>query len=99
MTAKTILITGASGNLGRKLSQHLAGRYALRLLDRTARQPEVVTADLSVWEPGWVELFQGVDAVVHLAANPTAELPVGRPGRTEYRCPDQCLCRRRAKPV
>ncbi len=74
MTTKTVLITGASGNLGRKLAQHLADRYTLRLLDRTARHADVVAADLSIWDKSWVELFQGVDAVVHLAADPTAEV-------------------------
>ncbi len=73
MTAKTVLITGASGNLGHKLAQHLAGRYTLRLLDRTAHHADVVAGDLSIWDKAWVDLFQGVDAVVHLAADPTAE--------------------------
>ncbi|CAN5806294.1 NAD(P)-dependent oxidoreductase [soil metagenome] len=73
MSEKIVLITGASGNLGRKLAQHLAGRYTLRLLDRVARHSDVVAADLSSWDKNWVDLFQGVDAVVHLAADPTAE--------------------------
>ena len=30
---RTVLITGAAGNLGGKLRHHLEGRYALRLLD------------------------------------------------------------------
>jgi nucleoside-diphosphate-sugar epimerase len=35
---KTVLITGASGNLGNKLRRHLQGRYTLRLLDRKPKR-------------------------------------------------------------
>jgi uronate dehydrogenase len=52
----------------------LEGRFPLRLLDRDPRgDADIVTADLSRWEPGWRELFRGVDTVVHLAADPTAD--------------------------
>jgi uronate dehydrogenase len=69
----SILITGASGNLGSKLRQHLHGRYDLRLIDRNAAgDSAVVEADLSHWNPKWTSLFQGCQAVVHLAADPTA---------------------------
>jgi len=43
--AKTVLITGAAGNLGTRLREHLKGRYDLRLLDidprgtKTLRRP------------------------------------------------------------
>jgi uronate dehydrogenase len=77
--AKTILITGASGNLGSKLSRHLSGGGTdlslspLRLLDIDPRgNPAVIQADLSQWDPAWVDRFRGVDAVVHLAADPLA---------------------------
>ncbi len=73
MAVKTVLITGASGNLGAKLRRHLEGRYELRLLDLDPRgDAGLVRADLSHWEPDWVERFRGADAVVHLAADPTA---------------------------
>ena len=69
---KTVLITGAGGNLGRKLWCHLQGRYHLRLLDRQARgQAEIIEADLSIWDESWVQQFAGVDTVVHLAADPS----------------------------
>lgn len=72
-TPQLVLITGATGNLGGKLRPHLAGRYELRLLDRIARgDGEVIVADLGTWDPAWVKRFQGVDAVVHLAADPVA---------------------------
>src|SRR5262245_22244 len=70
---KTVLITGAAGNLGAKLRQHLEGRYRLILLDIDPRgDGEIVQADLSTWTKSWLDLFQGVDAVVHFAADPTA---------------------------
>jgi NAD+ dependent glucose-6-phosphate dehydrogenase len=67
---KTILITGAAGVMGKKLSAHLQGRFHLRLLDRNSGQ-DVEVADLS--RPGsWMDRFEGVDTVVHFAADPEA---------------------------
>ena len=68
---KTVLITGATGNIGRKLRAHLeaAGAYDLRLID-TRAEPDVVSADLSRFDAGWAALFEGVDTAVHLAADP-----------------------------
>jgi uronate dehydrogenase len=72
--SKTVLITGAAGNLGGKLRRHLEGRYPLRLLDIKTRGDEAIAeADLGVWDPAWVKLFAGVDTVVHLAADPKAD--------------------------
>jgi len=74
MDVKTVLITGASGNLGAKLRRHLHGRYDLRLLDvKPGGDASIAGADLSQWDHSWVSLFQGVDTVVHLAADPTAQ--------------------------
>jgi NAD+ dependent glucose-6-phosphate dehydrogenase len=73
MEAKTVLITGAAGNLGAKLRRHLEGRYALRLLDIDPRgDASVVQADLGRWNKAWVDRLQGVDVAVHLAANAVA---------------------------
>jgi uronate dehydrogenase len=70
---RTVLITGAAGNLGSKLRRHLQGRYELRLLDKDPRNDDaIVQTDLSQWDKRWVDLFQGVTAVVHLAADATA---------------------------
>jgi NAD+ dependent glucose-6-phosphate dehydrogenase len=67
----TVLITGAAGNLGTKLSRHLDGRFALKLLDKAPGIDErIVNVDLSEWGDPLSEQFQGVDVVVHLAANP-----------------------------
>lgn len=75
MTARTVLITGAAGNMGRKLRQHLAGRFELRLLDRDPRgDADIVAADLATWGD-WSKLFAGVDTVFHFAADPEAFHP------------------------
>lgn len=74
---KVVLITGANGNLGRKLRAHLEaqGGYDLRLLDRDAAgAPGVVAADLSVYNEAWARHFEGADAVLHLAAHPGPQL-------------------------
>jgi uronate dehydrogenase len=68
------LITGAAGNLGGKLRRHLEGRYPLRLLDRApGGDADIVEADLAREYGRWAGLFQGVDTVFHLAADPTAQ--------------------------
>ena len=74
---RTVLITGASGNLGRKLRAAWADVYDLVLIDREAGDddPDVVAADLAELDDSWVSLFEGVDTVVHLAANPDEFAP------------------------
>jgi nucleoside-diphosphate-sugar epimerase len=76
--ARTVLITGAAGSIGRKLRAHLEakGGYELRLLDRVdGGDPAVTVADLAVWDEAWVARFKGVDAVIQLAGNPRPEAP------------------------
>jgi len=66
-----LLITGATGNIGKKLRAHLGDRYALKLLDINGDDdPAVTVIDLSQWDERIVEQFTGVDCVVHLAADP-----------------------------
>jgi NAD(P)-dependent dehydrogenase (short-subunit alcohol dehydrogenase family) len=69
---RTVLITGASGNIGRKLRAAWAGIYDFVLLDHEAGadQPDVILADLDVLDEKWLTHFHGVDTVIHLAANP-----------------------------
>ena len=69
---RTVLITGANGNIGRKLRTAWEERYDLVLVDLDAvpEDPDVVAADLSVIDDQWMGLFHGVDTVVHLAGNP-----------------------------
>ena len=78
--SKSILITGASGNLGHKLWNHLEHSHDLRLIDKKAvssevTTPKVVEADLAIWDDGWAQHFRGIETVVHLAANPNASAP------------------------
>ncbi len=74
---KTILITGAAGQIGSVLRAGFAGRYRLRLFDRTpvdqpAASEEAVQADLSDIA-ALREAMAGVDGVVHLAAVPVED--------------------------
>jgi NAD(P)-dependent dehydrogenase (short-subunit alcohol dehydrogenase family) len=68
---RTVLITGACGNIGRKLRSAWADVYDLVLIDRAATEddPDVIAADLSILDDDWITHFHGVDTVVHLAGN------------------------------
>ena len=69
---RSILITGACGNLGKKLRAAWGDAYDLLLIDADPDDdPEVVPVDLADWDESWVGLFEGVDTVIHLAANPS----------------------------
>lgn len=72
---RVVLITGARGNIGRKLRDAWTDVYDLVLIDRDEDDddPEVIGADLSVLDDDWITHFHGVDTVVHLAANPDAD--------------------------
>jgi len=71
--SRTVVITGATGNIGAKLRRHFTALgWTLRLLDVTARGDAAVTeADLSVWDEGWVAQMAGADAVILLAGDPS----------------------------
>src|ERR1043165_693091 len=66
---KTVLITGATGDVGTHLSRELAGKYKLRLSDkRPLKAPKgqtFVKADVSKMADA-LKITKGVDAVVHL---------------------------------
>ena len=68
---RTVLITGACGNIGRKLRRAWADVYDLVLIDRLddPDDPEIITAELEILDDEWITHFHGVDTVVHLAAN------------------------------
>lgn len=68
---RTVLITGASGNIGKKLRAAWVDVYDLVLIDRNPPEDddEVIEADLEVLDDDWITHFHGVDTVVHLAAN------------------------------
>jgi len=69
---RTVLITGANGNIGRKLREAWDDVYDLVLIDLESDpdDPDVIAADLSELDEEWMEAFHGVDTVVHLAGNP-----------------------------
>jgi len=66
---KTVLITGATGDVGTHLSRELDGKYKLRLSDRRPLKPPkgqaFMKADVSKM-PDAVRITKGVDAIVHL---------------------------------
>lgn len=80
-----VLVTGASGTLGRRVVSTLAGRaHAVRAMTRTrsARFPppaEGVVADLDSGE-GVPDAVDGVDAIVHCATDPRSHRRVDRDG-------------------
>ncbi|WP_165252857.1 NAD-dependent epimerase/dehydratase family protein [Paludisphaera soli] len=67
--ARTVLITGACGDLGRKLRVAWEDVYDLILLDADPGEddPEVFKADLGAFDEDWTTHFHDVDTVVHLA--------------------------------
>lgn len=74
MEAARVLLTGSTGNLGQKATDALlaAGVDLVRIGRNGTRDPGVITADLERYDPSWVRHFEGVDCVLHLAADPRA---------------------------
>lgn len=74
---RTVLITGAAGNLGRKLRAAWADRYEIIAIDAKPDpdDPDLIVADLAEWDADWVDLLDETDVVVHLAANPSEHAP------------------------
>ena len=71
-----VVVTGAAGNLGVKAMAALDeadGISAVGIDTRftTAIEPDLVVADLAMYDPTWVSAFRGADVVVHLAAEPS----------------------------
>jgi uronate dehydrogenase len=67
---KTVLLTGAAGDVGSHLRRELGGRYRLRLSDvkpvaNLGAHEEFMPADIAVMEQVG-PLMKGVDAIVHL---------------------------------
>lgn len=67
----SILITGATGSIGTKLRRHFTTLdWRLRLLCLNPEQdPDVTSADLTIYDEIWARRFENVDAVLHLAGN------------------------------
>jgi uronate dehydrogenase len=67
---KTILITGAAGDVGTHLRRELAGKYALRVSDlrplrKIDKDEQFVQADISRMSDA-LKITKGVDAIIHL---------------------------------
>ncbi|MDJ1431429.1 NAD-dependent glucose-6-phosphate dehydrogenase Azf [Halostagnicola sp. A-GB9-2] len=76
--AQSVLLTGASGRVGKAVLGDLAEAYEWRLLDRdppTDDLPgEFVVADITD-DDAVREAMEGIDVVVHLAGDPRPEAP------------------------
>ena len=73
MTARRILITGSTGNLGAKAVACLAREPdvdIVRMGRNSGVDPGVITARVETYDAAWARHFDGVDAVLHLAADP-----------------------------
>jgi len=71
MEKRKVLITGAAGNIGRKLRNAFNDKYDLILLDRKRLDvSNAIYADLRNYDENWVKHFENVSTVIHLAANP-----------------------------
>ncbi len=72
---RTVLITGAGGNIGTKLRAHFTGLgWSLRLQDVDSRGDAAIqVADLAEWDDTWMARFAGVDTVIHLAGDPSPQ--------------------------
>jgi uronate dehydrogenase len=66
---KTVLITGAAGDVGSYLRSELAGKYKLRLSDKRSisknKAEAFIKADIARM-PDCLKITKGVDAIVHL---------------------------------
>ena len=66
---KTVLITGAAGDVGSHLRRELAGKYTLRLSDKRSLKPskeeQFIRADISKFGDA-MKITKGADAIVHL---------------------------------
>ena len=71
---KTILLTGAAGNIGRSLRQLMGDRYHFRCLDIRPDSDDMLMVDITDFQ-AVREVMSGVDAVIHLAANPSIKQP------------------------
>ncbi len=76
--SRSVLVTGAAGNIGRKFAEYAASEYSLKLMvrppdDESAREleayGEIVRAEMSDLDQ-LKSVFCGVDTVVHLAGEP-----------------------------
>ncbi len=70
----TIVVTGARGNLGGKLSAGFADSHEVRRLDLIAG-PGCLAADIAEYDSNWTSQFAGADAILHFAGEPRQVAP------------------------
>ena len=67
------MVTGSTGNLGQKAVAALAecaDVQVVRIGRNSGGAPDVITADLTAYDPQWASSFQQADVILHLAADP-----------------------------
>jgi nucleoside-diphosphate-sugar epimerase len=71
---KVVLLTGAAGSIGTSLRYELGSEYHFRCLDRIRVRDaqDVRVADINNFK-AVLKAMRGVDAVIHLAANPNVD--------------------------
>jgi nucleoside-diphosphate-sugar epimerase len=78
---RLVAVTGAAGNIGRSFTASASGRYVFRLLchpkeDATGLDAHGTVHKGDITDDGFMdEGLDGVDTVVHLAANPSPDTP------------------------
>ncbi|MGC8799291.1 TIGR01777 family oxidoreductase [Chloroflexus sp.] len=92
MSNKRIIITGATGLIGRKLVAELRDDYQLVIFSRNPERARALlpgAADYVAWQPAeqgpWAAAIDGAWAVVHLAGAPVATGLLGRRWTPEYK--------------
>ena len=88
-----VLVTGATGNLGRKAVHVLSARPGIEVVqvadDAAADGAGVVRADLAAYRTEWAAAFHGVDVVIHLAGEQSPVARVGHHRAVQRRSHDQ----------
>ncbi len=92
MSTKRIIITGATGLIGRKLVAELRNEYALIIFSRNpsrARDTLPGAADYVAWQPSeqgaWAAALDGAWGVIHLAGAPISTGLLGKRWTPEYK--------------
>jgi len=67
---RIVVITGAAGNIGSKLSYAFKDKFDLILLDKKENKDKNIGyADFSKYDINWADHFSNVSTVIHLAGN------------------------------
>lgn len=78
---RKVLVTGAAGRIGRHFAEHASSKYDLKLMIRPGEDKSRIEAYGEVVECGLADLdglkriSDGIDTIVHLAAEPSAFAP------------------------